>query len=82
MVNPNQVESMRSLPDIGPPLGGADRWRSEVLTVEEAATILRIGRSTAYEAVRRGEIPSIRIGGRIRIPRAALDRLLLKGVSA
>lgn len=44
-----------------------------VLTVEEAAALLRIGRSAAYVAVANGEIPSFRLGRRIRIPR---DRLL------
>jgi excisionase family DNA binding protein len=39
------------------------------LTVEEAAAHLGISRNSAYEAVRRGEIPSVRIGGRIVIPR-------------
>ena len=39
------------------------------LTVEEAAALLGISRNSAYEAVRRGEIPSVRIGGRIVIPR-------------
>jgi excisionase family DNA binding protein len=46
------------------------------LTVEEAASILGISRAGAYDAVQRGEIPSIRIGRRILVPRAALDRLL------
>lgn len=46
------------------------------VTVDEAARALGIGRNTAYEAVRRGEIPSIRIGYRVLIPRAALERLL------
>lgn len=49
---------------------------SEVLTVKEAAAVLRIQRSAAYAAVARGEIPSFRIGGSIRIPRRALDELL------
>jgi excisionase family DNA binding protein len=44
--------------------------------VEEAGAILGIGRSAAYAAVARGEIPHIRIGRRILIPRRALDRLL------
>ena len=35
-----------------------------------------IGRNQAYEAARRGEIPTIRIGKRILVPVAALDRLL------
>ena len=33
-----------------------------VLTVEETAAVLRIGRSSAYDGVRRGDIPSIRVG--------------------
>lgn len=49
---------------------------SATLTVGETAEYLRIGRNAAYEAVRRGEIPSLRIGRRIVVPRAALDRML------
>jgi excisionase family DNA binding protein len=47
-----------------------------VLTVVEVAKILRIGRLTAYQAIERGEVPSIRIGRRILIPRMALEQLL------
>jgi excisionase family DNA binding protein len=46
------------------------------LTVEEAATLLGISRAFAYEAVNRGEVPSIRIGRRILVPKTALHRLL------
>ncbi len=46
------------------------------LTVEEAARILGISRAFAYEAVARGEIPCIRIGKRILVPIAGLNRLL------
>jgi excisionase family DNA binding protein len=46
------------------------------LTVEEAAESLGISRTFAYEAVKRGEIPAIRIGRRILVPKVALDRLL------
>jgi excisionase family DNA binding protein len=46
------------------------------LTVEEAATLLGISRAFAYEAVNKGEIPSIRIGRRILVPKAALERLV------
>ena len=42
---------------------------SLTITVAEAARYLGIGRNSAYEAVRRNEIPSIRIGRRIVIPR-------------
>ncbi len=46
------------------------------LTVEEAAAALGISRASAYEAVHHGQIPCIRIGRRILVPRIALDRLL------
>jgi excisionase family DNA binding protein len=46
------------------------------LTVEEAATLLGISRAFAYEAVNNGDIPSIRIGRRILVPKAALRRLV------
>lgn len=44
----------------------------DVLTVDEAARLLRISRGLAFEAARRGEIPTIRIGRRILVPTAAL----------
>ena len=51
-----------------------------VYTVEEAGALLDLGRSGAYDAVRRGDLPTIRIGRRILVPKEALDRLLA-GVS-
>ena len=48
----------------------------DVLTVEEAASILRIGRSAAYEAVRLKTIPSVKIGRRVIVPKQALARFL------
>ena len=47
-------------------------------TVVEAATLLGIGRNSAYEAIKAGSLPSVQIGRRILIPRAALDEFLLK----
>lgn len=47
-----------------------------LLTVREAAALMRIGRDTAYALVAEGRIPSIRLGRQIRIPRAALIRHL------
>jgi excisionase family DNA binding protein len=46
------------------------------LTVEEAAQTLGISRAFAYECVDRGDIPCIRIGRRILIPKIALEKLL------
>jgi len=48
----------------------------ETLKVAEAAEILGISPSSAYEAVRTGQIPTIRVGRRLLIPKVALARLL------
>ena len=50
------------------------------LTVEEAAAVLGIGRTLAFELARTGQIPTIRLGRRILVPRAALDRMLAAGL--
>lgn len=47
------------------------------VTVEEAARALGIGRSAAYAAARSGELPGvIRIGRRLLVPVAVLERML------
>jgi excisionase family DNA binding protein len=46
------------------------------MSVEEAAVALGIGRTTAYMAIRRGELPCLRIGRRVVVPRDAIERLL------
>ena len=45
-------------------------------SVPYAGKLLGLSRNTAYEAARRGEIPTIRLGRKIRVPKAALQRLL------
>lgn len=42
------------------------------LKVEELMPVLGIGRNSAYELVRSGQIRSIRIGKKIRVPKEAL----------
>jgi excisionase family DNA binding protein len=46
------------------------------VSVEQAARLLGISRGLAYTLVGRGEIPSLRLGRRIVVPRRALDRML------
>jgi excisionase family DNA binding protein len=46
------------------------------LKVDELMPILGIGRNTAYELVRSGQIRSIRIGRKIRVPRDAVAEFL------
>jgi len=47
-----------------------------VLTVDEAAKILRISRSLAFAAIHAGDIPHVRIGRRILVPAHRLRELL------
>ncbi|MBS1848303.1 MAG: helix-turn-helix domain-containing protein [Actinobacteria bacterium] len=52
---------------------GLDNIETRVtLTIEEVAGLLGLGRSAAYEAARRGEIPSRRLGRRVLVPVPAL----------
>ena len=56
---------------------GLDEIRDRAtLTVEEAAELLGVGRSCAYDAARRGDIPAVRLGRRLVVPVPALIRLL------
>ena len=49
------------------------------LTVAEVAKCLGVGRNSAYEAIARCEIPVIRVGKRLLVPKAALETLLAAG---
>ena len=46
------------------------------ISVEEAARLLGISRGLAYEMARTGQLPTIRFGRRLLVPRRALERLL------
>jgi excisionase family DNA binding protein len=45
-------------------------------TVDEVAARLGLNRNTAYAAVKDGTIPALRVGRRLLVPRAALDKML------
>lgn len=45
-------------------------------SVEEAARLLGVSRGVGYEAARRGELPTIRLGRRLLVPKVALERML------
>lgn len=65
---PSESDSTRPLADAG--------LARQTLTVEEAAQILGIGRTLAFEMARRGELPALRLGRRLVVPRAALEKML------
>jgi excisionase family DNA binding protein len=46
----------------------------DYLTPEEARAYLNLGRTTLYDLVRRGELPAVRFGKVLRIPREALKK--------
>ena len=53
-----------------------------VVTVGEAAAILQISRGAAYQAAKTKELPTIRIGRRLLVPLAALERMLAGNAAA
>jgi helix-turn-helix protein len=62
---------VRSRGVIGP------KWDDhDAFTVQEAGRILGLSRPSAFAAAARGDLPTIRIGRRLIVPRLALERLL------
>ena len=53
-----------------------------LLTVPETARLLRISRNLAYELVARGDLPAVRLGRAIRVPRRSLDDWVRASVAA
>lgn len=66
----------------------ADFNSKAFLTVDEAAEVLGISRNTAYLATKRYRatdgregLPVIKVGGCLRVPRAALERMAQIGIA-
>ncbi len=55
------------------------KTNSMTISVPEAAERLGVSRNLAYDAARRGDIPTIKIGKRLLVPVAAFERLLAAG---
>jgi hypothetical protein len=62
----------------------ATRLEPLTLTVEEAAAMIGVGRTLAFETVRTtgaiAGVPVLRVGRRVLVPRAPLERVLSEGV--
>lgn len=48
----------------------------DLFTAQEAADYLKVKKTTVYELVKRGDLPSTKIGKQLRIPRAALEGMM------
>jgi len=55
---------------------GGERADDELLTLQEAAGRLKVHYMTAYRWVRKGELPALKAGGRLRVRSEDLDRFL------
>ncbi len=50
----------------------SDEQHQLLLRIPDAAERLSVGRSTVYELIQRGELPTVHIGRSVRIPAAAV----------
>jgi excisionase family DNA binding protein len=52
--------------------------KPETLSVPEAGRIVGLGKNASYDAAHRGQLPTLQFGRKLRVPRAALERMLGK----
>lgn len=72
IVDPDTSDDGASL---GQPVPTIERL---ALSVEEAGALLGISRDLAYDLVARRELPSVRLGRRVVVPRRALEETLVR----
>jgi excisionase family DNA binding protein len=56
----------------------ADHQERLVYEVPEAGAKLGLSRNASYAAAKRGDIPTIKIGKLLRVPKAAFDQMLAR----
>ena len=77
---------------MSPPSTGLSAWEKRPIlpakyadrltfSIDEVAALLRLSRWSCYEAVKRGELPTITLGRRKVVPRRILENLLTTGNS-
>jgi len=54
---------------------------SKLLTAKQVEEILNIGRSTTYQLIQSGELPSVRIGRAVRVRIKDLERFISKNLT-
>jgi excisionase family DNA binding protein len=53
-----------------------DKTEKLTISVETAGQLLGLSRNSAYQGIKRNEIPHIKIGKRILIPKRAIEKML------
>jgi excisionase family DNA binding protein len=53
----------------------------EILTLDEIAAYLKIGKRTVYRLAQKGDIPAFKLGGTWRFRRSELDRWIAEGIN-
>jgi excisionase family DNA binding protein len=59
----------------------ADAPELKLLRGDDVAKILNVSRAFAFQLMRRGEIPTIRLGRAVRVRRQDLDNFIAKNVN-
>ena len=54
---------------------GGDWMEKQFIKVKELCQILGLERNTVYRSIKRGEIPTQRIGGMLLIPKSYLEKI-------
>lgn len=49
----------------------------EIMTIAEVAKALRIGKNKAYDLVKAGKLPALKLGGKIIVPKMCLVSFIL-----
>jgi excisionase family DNA binding protein len=52
-----------------------------LLRPREVADMIGVSRTTAYDLIAAGTIPSVRLGNHLRVPAAALEKLIADGMT-
>ena len=76
MMEIEQSVSGSTTPDVRDVSVEIDLPDKPTFSVSEVAALLGVSRDTVYQCVSTGEIPALRLGRRLLIPRAALVRML------
>jgi excisionase family DNA binding protein len=74
--NSQATKKVKAGPEISPPKPSKpESPECRTVSLEDAAKILGISRASTYAYAKSGDLPVIRIGNRLLMPKAAIDKL-------